>query len=116
MRVGDSAGLTRVFGTGEVTAFAEALGVAAGAQVPEPLLAAMFSRLLGVDLPGPGTRYLKQELRFVQPAPVGVVLRARVEVTRWRAEKRLVDLATVILAPDGGLICAGRALVLAPTG
>lgn len=36
--------------------------------VPEPLIAGLFSTLLGVRLPGPGTNYLKQELGFHGPA------------------------------------------------
>lgn len=81
--------------------------------VPEPLLAGMFSRLLGVDLPGPGTNYLKQRLSFSARAPIGHPLVARVEITHVRPATRLVDLATTCTTADGTLVCTGRALVLA---
>jgi 3-hydroxybutyryl-CoA dehydratase len=80
--------------------------------VPEPLIGALFSYLLGVQLPGFGTNYLKQEMRFLAPAAPGSALTARVEVTRLRPEKHLVDLATTCRDGDGRLICEGRALVL----
>jgi acyl dehydratase len=80
--------------------------------VPEPLIGALFSYLLGVELPGFGTNYLKQELEFVTPAPLGTELVARVEITRLRPEKHLVDLATTCETADGVTIARGRALVL----
>jgi len=81
--------------------------------VPEPLIAALFSYLLGVKLPGPGTNYLKQELEFLASAPIDEELEARVEVTRLRPEKHLVDLAAECRTRSGTLICRGRSLVLA---
>ena len=82
-----------------------------GDQVPEPLLGALFSYLLGVKLPGLGTNYLKQETRFPATARVGESLTAQVEITRLRPDKRLVDLATTCQGADGRLIARGRALV-----
>ena len=113
MRVGDAVEITRVFAPEDLEACARLTGVAAGRSVPEPLIAALFSYLLGVKLPGPGTNYLKQEMRFAAPAPVGVPLTARVEVTRLRPEKHLVDLWAQCTSQDGTLICEGRSLVRA---
>jgi len=81
--------------------------------VPEPLIGALFSYLLGVDLPGFGTNYLKQEMTFLAKAPLGAALTARVEITQVRPDKHLVDLETTCRLQDGTLICKGRALVLA---
>ena len=71
----------------------------------------MFSYLLGVELPGQGTNYLKQESEFFEAAGVDDELRARVEITRLRPEKHLVDLSTTCVTDDGRRICEGRALV-----
>lgn len=104
----------RVFGEGDVTAYnALVPDEAPPGLVPEPLVAGMFSKVLGVDLPGPGTNYLKQELRFVAPARTGEELTATVEVARVVPHKRLVYLATVCTAADGRVVADGRALVLA---
>ena len=81
--------------------------------MPEALINGMFSYLLGVDLPGQGTNYLKQETEFLADAPLSEALTARVEITRLRPDKHLVDLATTCRTGDGDLVARGRALVLA---
>lgn len=81
--------------------------------VPEPLINGLFSFLLGVELPGQGTNYLKQETRFLANAEPGDELTAQVTITRLRPEKHLVDLETDCHASDGTLIATGRALVYA---
>jgi acyl dehydratase len=115
MRVGDHAEIRRSYTAADLAAFhvlAGQAGSAAGT-VPEPLIGALFSYLLGVELPGFGTNYLKQELQFDRPAPIGVPLIARVEITRLRPDKHLVDLATTCSDTAGTVYCRGRALVLA---
>jgi len=115
MQVGDKAHVSRTFTAADLAIF-QGLAVQSGAAlqaVPEPLIGALFSYLLGVKLPGFGTNYLKQEMTFLRPAPAGVLLTAMVEITRLRPEKHLVDLATLCSGPDGTRYCEGRALVLA---
>jgi len=80
--------------------------------VPWPLLAGMFSDLLGTRLPGRGTGWMKQQLRFPAAAHPGEALTATVTITRLRAEKELVNLATRIVADGGRVVCDGEALVL----
>jgi acyl dehydratase/nitroreductase len=83
-----------------------------GARVPGALLGGLFSHILGTKLPGPGTNYLKQSLRFPAPAYVGEELHVTVEVVRIRPEKQLVNLRTTCTNPEGGVVCDGEALVL----
>ncbi|WP_241962970.1 phosphate acetyltransferase [Thalassorhabdomicrobium marinisediminis] len=113
MQIGQTARITRSFGAADLADFAALSGVDAPTHVPEPLIAALFSYLLGVELPGSGTNYLKQDLNFKAPAPLDVFLTATVEVTRIRADKDLVDLWATCVAPDGTVLCDGRALVKA---
>ena len=113
MQLGDHAETTRIYTQADLDEFARLSGGGCGGTVPEPLIGALFSYLLGVHLPGFGTNYLKQEMRFLATAPLGETLTARVEVTRLRPEKHLVDLATTCRRADGTLVCKGRALVLA---
>ncbi|MCB1394623.1 MAG: phosphate acetyltransferase [Rhodobacter sp.] len=113
MKVGDHAEVTRIYSAADMAEFAALAGGALPGHVPEPLIGALFSYLLGVKLPGFGTNYLKQSLQFHGAAPLDTPLTARVEITRLRPEKHLVDLATTVRLPDGGLCCDGRALVLA---
>lgn len=111
--VGRSADLERVFTGADVAAYETLSGdTCPTGEVPEPLIAGLFSTLLGVDLPGPGTNYLKQAMEFVSTARVGERVRARVTITAVRREKRLVDLATTCTVGER-TVCRGRALVLA---
>jgi acyl dehydratase len=80
--------------------------------VPAPLLAGMFSDLLGTRLPGRGTGWMKQRTVFLAPAYPGEPLTARVEVTRLRRDKELVNLRSTVTAADGRLVCDGESLVL----
>ncbi|MQP64575.1 phosphate acetyltransferase [Niveispirillum sp. SYP-B3756] len=111
LKLGDSASITRIFTAADMADYV-ALG---GAPMPEgeaaePLVGALFSYLLGVKLPGPGTNYLKQQTQFLAPIPLGRALLACVTITRLRPDKHLVDLETVCEL-DGQMLAQGRALV-----
>lgn len=80
--------------------------------VPEPLIAGLFSYLLGEELPGHGTNYLKQHMRFENDAWIDETLTATVTITHLRGDKALVNLDTLCTGEDGRMICAGDALVL----
>ena len=80
--------------------------------VPAPLLSGMFSDLLGTRLPGPGTGWMKQSLRFLKPAHPGQALQAMVEVVRVRPDKQLVNLRSTVRDLSGVLLVDGEALVL----
>jgi 3-hydroxybutyryl-CoA dehydratase len=114
VKIGDRAQITRVYRTEDVAAFASLAGgqCARARTVPEPLIGSLFSYLLGRKLPGFGTNYLKQQMRFLRPARIGEPITATVEITRIRPDKHLVDLATTCTAADGTVLCDGRALVL----
>lgn len=113
MVVGQTAETRRFFDEQEHRDFAVLAGVSPTDQIPEPLIAALISYLLGVKLPGPGTNYLKQDLKYLATAPAATELVARVEVTRLRPANRLVDLWATCHA-GGILVAEGRALVKAP--
>ena len=112
MRIGDRSETRRTFAAADVAEYI-ALGgeTPPEGQLPSPLISALFSYLLGVKLPGQGANYLKQETDFLDAARVGEELTARVEITRLRPEKSLVDLATTCHGADGRPIAPGRALL-----
>jgi len=83
-----------------------------GRVIPGPLLGGMFSDLLGTRLPGRGTGWMKQSLRYPAPAYPGEALTATVTITRLRRDKELVNLSTRVTAPGGRVVCEGEALVL----
>ena len=121
LRVGNSASDERIFSLADLEEYGNLSGdrnplFREGAQpaprVPGPLLAGMFSDLLGTRLPGRGTGWMKQVLRFPRPAYPGENLRASVSITRLRADKELVNLATRVSNGKGDVVCDGEALVL----
>lgn len=114
MKIGDRAQVQRVFDRQVVAEFAALTGSkeSQSDRVPEPLIAGLFSHLLGAELPGFGTNYMKQELHFQATAEVGESLAASVTITRLRPDKALVDLSTRCTGAGDRLICEGRALVL----
>lgn len=119
LAVGQSARATRTFTAEDVAAYrllALDSGLLFGETgdgdgVPGPLLAGMFSDLLGTKLPGRGTNWLKQKLQYPHPARVGEAITAVVTITRLRPEKNLVNLATICTDADGATVCDGEALV-----
>lgn len=112
--VGRSRTLYRTFSEADLTSYGALAGdTCPEGEVPEPLVAGLFSTLLGVHLPGRGTNYLKQALRPVTAARAGEELAATVEVVRVVPDKRLVYLATTCRGADGRTVAEGEALVLA---
>jgi phosphate acetyltransferase/phosphate butyryltransferase len=77
--------------------------------------AALISAVLGTRLPGPGTIYLGQTLKFHQPVRVGDTLTISVVVaSRDEARHRLV-LDCSCTNQEGKPVITGEATVLAPT-
>jgi phosphate acetyltransferase len=75
---------------------------------------ALISTLLGTQLPGPGTIYLSQDLRFRKPVAPGDTITATVTVQEKRAEKRIVLFDTHCANQRGEMVLTGTATVIAP--
>lgn len=112
MKLGDSATVTRSFSAQDVASYVDMGGARpVPGETPEALIGALFSYLLGVELPGVGTNYLKQNTDYLAPAPLDAPLTATVRVVQLRPDKHLVDLETVCVDAAGARIAEGRALV-----
>jgi hypothetical protein len=113
--VGQRASLERTFARRDVDDFAALVGVdlEGGEHVPSGLVGGLFSTLLGTRLPGRGTNWMKQTMRFRSRARVGERLTATVEIVRVRPDKRLVNLRVTCVNAAGATICEGESLVLA---
>jgi 3-hydroxybutyryl-CoA dehydratase len=78
------------------------------------LTAALISAVIGEQLPGHGTVYLGQNLKFLAPVRPGDALEARVTVTAIDHARRRVTLETRC-AVGNTVVLKGEALVLAPS-
>jgi len=75
------------------------------------LAASYVSAILGMDLPGPGSVYVSQSLRFRRPVRIGDEVTARVSVTAIDAERGRVTLETTCLVA-GKAVLEGEAVVM----
>ncbi|MFN3721593.1 MAG: MaoC family dehydratase [Paracoccaceae bacterium] len=78
------------------------------------LTASLISAIIGEQLPGHGTVYLGQSLRFMAPVRPGDVVEASVTVTSIDHAKRRVTLETHC-SVGKTVVLKGEALVLAPS-
>ena len=74
--------------------------------------ASLLSAVLGMDLPGPGSVFLEQRVRFLGPVRPGDTIRAALEVVRVREDKPIITLAASITNQDGAKVADGELVVL----
>ena len=74
---------------------------------------ALISAAIACQLPGPGTIYLGQSLKFSRPVKLGDSLRVELEVLE-KLPKFRVRLATRVFNQNGEQVVDGEAEVLAP--
>jgi len=80
------------------------------------LVASSISAVLANELPGVGTIYLSQSLKFMKPVFVGDTIRTQVTVLSLEPAKRLVELETVCTNQQGDVVLTGVALTKCPRG
>ncbi|HVO67956.1 MAG TPA: MaoC family dehydratase [Syntrophales bacterium] len=73
------------------------------------LVAGLISAILGTKLPGPGSIYMSQELRFLAPVRPGDQVTARARITEWNPDKGRVTLSTDVSNQEGVAIISGEA-------
>ncbi|NLB19817.1 MAG: MaoC family dehydratase [Clostridium sp.] len=78
------------------------------------LTASYFSTILGTLLPGPGTIYLGQDLRFTKPVRVQDTIKAVATVTEINLEKNIIKLETLAYNDTGDVVIKGTATVMPP--
>ncbi|MCF3936723.1 bifunctional enoyl-CoA hydratase/phosphate acetyltransferase [Acuticoccus sp. M5D2P5] len=129
LAVGDSASIVRIVGRDDIDLFATVTGDVNPAHLDAAFAAtdmfghviahgmwtaALISAVLGTKLPGPGTIYLGQDLRFRKPVSPGDTIEAKVTVKEKKDDKRIVLLDTVCSNQRGEEVLVGTATVIAP--
>lgn len=125
---GDSAEITKTIEQADVDAFARVTGDHNPIHVDEAfaktarfgrriahgmLTASLISSVLANKLPGEGSVYLGQTLKFIAPVFPGDEITARVTVKEIREDKPILKLETVCVNQRGETVIRGEATVLA---
>ena len=77
--------------------------------------AGLISSVLGTKLPGPGTIYLGQDLKFLRPVSIGDTITATLTVKEKHPEKADLVLDCRCTNQNGDVVIEGTAYVRAPT-
>lgn len=130
IQVGDKASFTKTMSEADVYLFAGISGDLNPAHINQVdsektmfkgrichgmLVASLISTVLGMQLPGPGTIYLGQDLRFTAPVKMGDTVTAEVEVLEKNTEKNRLILKTTVTNEKGKVVIEGKAKVMPPT-
>lgn len=128
--IGQSAGLTRTLTERDITLFATVSGDFNPAHVdPEFAKSDMFhkvvahgmwgasliSTVLGTELPGPGTIYLDQSLRFLRPIGLGDEVSVCVTAREKDEKHQRITFECRCVNQAGDVVIEGDAVVIAPT-
>jgi 3-hydroxybutyryl-CoA dehydratase len=79
------------------------------------LVASYISAALAEDLPGPGTVYLGQTLRFVRPVRIGDEVTVRLEIIEIIRQRSRARISTVCVNQSDEVVIDGEATVLLPS-
>jgi 3-hydroxybutyryl-CoA dehydratase len=125
-RVGQTASISKVFSYEEVRLFAELSGdknpihldsdyaklnVFKKPIVHGMLVSSLTSSVLANNLPGPGTIYLGQSLKFFAPVYHGDELTAEVEIINITSKKQHIFLHTEVKNQNNVTVISGEARV-----
>jgi len=78
------------------------------------LMGGFISTVIGMKLPGPGSIYREQQLKFLAPVRMGDTITARVEIQKINTEKNKIRLRTSCVNQEGTLVVDGEAIVHPP--
>lgn len=78
------------------------------------LVSGLISNVIGMQLPGPGTIYMEQHLKFLKPVIIGDTVTAVVTVTTiLNVEKGILKLSTDVFNEENEQVITGEAIVKA---
>jgi 3-hydroxybutyryl-CoA dehydratase len=78
------------------------------------LTGAFISAAIAMELPGPGSIYLGQTIRFTRPVKLGDTITINLEVTEKKEKREFVTLNCEAVNQEGKTVASGTAEVMAP--
>lgn len=129
LKVGDTAQISKTITASDIELFAKATGdfnpvhldqayaektMFKGRIAHGAFSIGLLSTVLGNILPGHGTIYLSQEVKFLAPVRIGDTITAKVEVIELISEKNRAKFRTSCTNQDGKLVVDGIAWAMPP--
>ena len=78
------------------------------------LVGSLFSKLLGMELPGPGSIYISQTLRFRRPVYLGCEIKAEVKIIDINTLKNRVKFECIAYNEENEKVVIGEAELMPP--
>ena len=78
------------------------------------LCGSLISTVLGMYLPGPGSIYLNQNLKFLAPVYFQDTLTATCTVKELKSEKNIIVFECEVINQKGTLVITGEATIMPP--
>jgi len=78
------------------------------------LVGSLFSKVIGLDLPGEGAIYVEQSLRFRRPVYIGDEIKAEVVVKEINVERNRVYFDCIAYNQEGEKVVIGEAIMMPP--
>ncbi len=72
------------------------------------ITAGMLNALVAMNMPGPGTVFMNQSLRYLAPTYLGDTLTAEIEVLSLKPDKPVCQLRATITNQDGTTVLEGE--------
>lgn len=79
------------------------------------LTGALVSAAIALELPGPGTVYLGQDIKFRLPVKIGDQLTVKLEILEKKATRKQVSIGCTVVNQNDKRVATGTATALAPT-
>lgn len=76
------------------------------------LTASFISTVIGMYLPGKGSIYLEQNIKFLKPVKIGDTITAWVEIINFDSEKKIYSLSTWVENEQSTKVIDGTAKIL----
>ncbi|MDF2564847.1 MAG: enoyl-CoA hydratase [Massilibacillus sp.] len=108
------AGITGDLNPAHINAVEAEKGMFKGRIAHGMLSAGLVSAVLGMQLPGPGTIYMSQTLKFTAPVKFGDTITARAEVIDRNVDRNRITLKTTCTNQAGKVVLDGEALAMPP--
>ncbi len=127
LEIGTSASLSKTITSDDINKFAEVVGDHNPVHLDDEyakttifkkriahgmICGGLISAVIGTKLPGPGTIYLNQTMKFTAPVYIGDAVTAQVTIKSIRQDKGIYTLETICHNQENKNVVEGEAVVM----